>query len=1074
MIPHEIIEQVASSVQIEEIINPIVKLGRKGTVLVGLCPFHNEKTPSFTVWPSRNRYKCYGCGESGDAISFIMKRDQLSFTDAVKNIAKRYDIKVPERKLTDEEVQHFQKIEELKILFSFAEKFYRSQLPLSSEASNYISSRISPESIETFSIGYAPNQKNSFAIHALTNGYKPELLLRSKLVKKDDKSGEFYDFFIHRIIFPIIDNAGRVISFAGRVLPGADPKYAKYINLPETETYHKREVFYGIHLAARNIGVDRNINLVEGYTDVIKLHEIGINNTVCTSGTALTDDHVKILKRIADRAFMLFDGDKAGREATLNAGKKLSESGIHSYVLHIPETSSVVIPKTSLSPIHVEPLKLKVDPADYFKSPKQFHDFLKSKKAFISWYFNHMLEKAGEDPSLKNDAINEVAPLLIKFDKSTRELYVEQAIAKTKIKGKLILDKIRELETVDTLRSDSNDFEYKLPEGVDPFLFEKYGFYSHKNEYYFRTQRGHEKLSNFTMTPVFHINSINESKRIYELENSFGFKAVVDLDMQEMTSLQAFQRNIEGRGNFLFWGTGVNFSRVKLMLYEQTRTCNEIRVLGWQKEGFWAWANGITTPDETFLETDEYGVVSFNNENYFIPAFSKIYINDKSIFSDERKFLYRKRDTALADWINQFELVFGDNAIMGVAYWVATLFRDHILRIFQNYPLLNLFGPKGTGKSQMAVSLSYLFGDKQTPFNIHNGTKPGLAEHLQMFSNALSWVDEYKNNIEYDKIETLKSIYDSIGRMRINFEKGKKKETTNVNSAVMLSGQEMPTADVALFSRVIFLQFNKTEFTDEEKRNYDILKKMESGGLSHLTAAIILKRKEFEETFYDTYQETLTDFNEHFTNSPVEDRILRSVVSIVGAWRTISRLIEFPFDYNKLRYIAFKTIETQNAQISRSNEIGMFWNLLESLFDENIIIDKWHFRIDYCTEIKEKNRTRELGSAMFVLKFKFNTIYSSYAQHLRRQGGKPLPADTLSYYLRNHKAFFGVQDQCTFVESKFDHDLRDTVKKTQNTSAMCFNYEILGINLIRKDDPITANIRSFQQSDSSSEPEFPY
>jgi len=498
--------------------------------------------------------------------------------------------------------------------------------------------------------------------------------------------------------------------------------------------------------------------------------------------------------------------------------------------------------------------------------------------------------------------------------------------------------------------------------------------------------------------------------------------------------------------------------KLKLKLYDETRTCEQIPNLGWQKEGFFAWANGIVDMDGKFSAIDDNGLVNFNNNDYFIPAFSKIYIDDRSLFIDERKFKHIDREISLEDWSEKFINVFGDNAKLGIAFYIAALFRDVLLHRFSNFPILNLFGPKGTGKSQMAMSLSCLFGTQQTPFNIHNGTKPGLAEHVQQFVNAFAWIDEYKNNIEYDKIETLKSIYDAIGRNRLNMDKGKKKETTLVNSAVILSGQEMPTADVALFSRVVFLQFHQTEYSQIEKDNYENLKEIEKQGLSHLTSQIMAHRKYFEENFPLNFAEVLRDIYAELEFSGIEDRILKSFCSILAAYKTLEKKLSLKMDYQNLRSVAIQSIKDQNSQISSSNEISMFWETIEALFDKNEIIDRWHFKIDMCDKIKcvDGNEV-ELKPTKNVLKLKFSTIYQLYAFQSKKSGQGVLPNSTLKYYLQNNPAFIGIEKASRFTLKEYSNDENKIIEQNQVTTAYCFDYTNLGINLMRiptKDDPL--------------------
>ncbi|MEA1898227.1 MAG: hypothetical protein U9N53_11275, partial [Bacteroidota bacterium] len=298
-------------------------------------------------------------------------------------------------------------------------------------------------------------------------------------------------------------------------------------------------------------------------------------------------------------------------------------------------------------------------------------------------------------------------------------------------------------------------------------------------------------------------------------------------------------------------------------------------------------------------------------------------------------------------------------------------------------------------------------------------------------------------------IETLKAIFDSIGRQRMNMDKGKKKETTLVNSAVILSGQEMPTADVALFSRMIFLQFHKSEYSQEEKKNYDHLKKMEKEGLSHLTSSIIAHRKYFEENYYSTYDSVFSDIFSELEHAGIEDRILRSFCTILAAFKTIHDKLSIPIDYTELRSIAIKAITDQNSQISKSNEISMFWETIEALFDENILIDKWHFKVDSCSELSLKSGKKELTPAIMVLKLKFSTIYKAYATHSKRSGQSVLPNSTLKYYLENNPAFLGIENSSKFQLREFSNDEGKFIEQKQVTTAYCFNYNMLDINLVR-------------------------
>lgn len=1019
MIPDSIIDKIKSSLRIEQIIGEAVKLSKKGSSYTGLCPFHNEKSPSFTVTPDKGIWHCFGCGEGGDAIAFVSKHTGKSFIDSVKHLASVANITIEEEKPDPEAEKKAKKKESVFILNEFACKFFQTQMQKNDKALKISHYRFGIQNTSLWRIGFAPDSWNAFYDAARAAGYLEDFLIESGLVKCSERNHKVYDYFRNRLMFPIFNASGRITGFTGRRMDEDDT--AKYINSPETIVYNKSAELYGIHLATRAIRNNGAV-IAEGSPDVIKLHSVGAPQTVAPCGTSITQEQLSLLSKYTDCVTILTDGDAAGQKSMLRTGKMAIDAGFKVYCAILPE---------------------KQDPDSFFTEAKQYQEWMGTNR--LDWVLHRagiLLDGVGQDPGKKNEAIKELCNYIFKFDKPSQQLYTEILSKQYKIKAKLFTDRLKDLSvaTMEVPRDES------LPAEVDARAFDIWGFYEYKNCYHVRGKSGVEEVSNFIMKPAFHIEGQN-SRRIYELINFRGYRIVVDLNMMEMTSIQAFRKNVEGRGNFIFSGNDAQFTRIKAKLYEDTRTCREIVYLGWQREGFWAWANGITT-EAGFTEIDEHGIVEFNDQHYFIPAFSSIHIDDKSVFIAERRFqLQENPEVKLADYARLFYQVFGDNSRIGLCFWVATVFRDYIFAVNKNFPILNLFGLKGTGKSQMAISLSCLFGEQQTPFNIHNGTKAGLAEHVQQFSNAFAWVDEYKNNLEYDKIETLKSIYDAIGRSRLTIER--RKETTMVLAAMILSGQEMPTADIALFSRLIFLQFHKTNYTDAEKKLYDKLKNIERGGLSHLTASLLAFRKYFEKEYWNYYDDVLVDLSSEFQKEAVEDRILRNWAAIAAALQTLENKVDFGFTYKDIRPTIINGILDQNKQIGRSNEIGQFWELLEALFDEGILIDGWHFRIKYLDALNTTRGEKKLSPPIHVLQFKFSTIAKFYSEHMRRSGVKPLPTDTLRYYLENSTHFLGVCSSVRFIKKEFKSEEGKAIEEKTVTTAYCFAYKALNINLDR-------------------------
>jgi len=1026
MISQTSIDNVFSAINAVEIISQYVDLKKSGKSYKGKCPFHDETDSSFTVSPELNIFKCFGCGKSGNGIDFLMAYKAYSFPQAIKEVANYYSIEIIEDQLSDDDKAIHKQNELFYKIYELSAEYFHQNLfkPENAIALEYAFSRFSLDQINKFQIGYSSDNWQELYEHLKEQvNVSDDALVESRLINRSEK-GRYYDFFRNRLMFPIRNSSQRVISFGARNLPGSDGP--KYLNTANSPIYNKSKSLYMIDHALQSIRETATITLVEGYTDAITLHEHSYDNTVAPSGTALSEDHLNFISQYANSALLVYDGDEAGMQAANKNAVRLIEKGILVKMANLPDG---------------------LDPYEYFNRAGS-QEALESLEQDFLLFKARAYAKNSDDLVLKHEGIQYLSKLVSHFPSSSlRTFYIDHFSKILKCQKKQFKDEIAAIQAANTPHYKHDD---GLPEDVDVSSYQKYGFYAYLNEYYFKNEKGgNVKLSNFIMNPLFHIESTNDTRRIYELINSDGHKIVVDFDMQEMVSLSNFRRNIEGRGNFLFSGQDKHMNKLKLKLYKETKTCKEVSNLGWQKEGFFAWSNGITGINGEFIEVDENGLVNFNNKDYFIAAFSKIYIDDRSVFLDERKFRYIERDVTLLEWSELFIKVFGDNAKLGIAFWIASIFRDQLLYTFNNFPILNLFGPKGTGKSQMAMSLLCLFGVQQTPFNIHNGTKPGLAEHVQQFINAFAWIDEYKNNIEFDKIETLKSIYDAIGRNRLNFEKGKKKETTQVNSAVILSGQEMPTADVALFSRMIFLQFHKTEYSQQEKKDYDRLKAMEKEGLSHLTAAIIAHRGYFEENFYVTYDAVLSDIFSSLEKEGIEDRILRSFSTILAAFKTICERLSLRIDYEDLQKVAIKAIVDQTAQISKSNEVSMFWDTIEALFDENVLIDKWHFKVDSCSELSLKSGKKELTPPIMVLKLKFSTIYKFYATHSKRSGQSVLPSSTLKYYLENNPAFLGIENSSKFHFKEFSSEEGKLIEKKQVTSAYCFNYKMLNINLVR-------------------------
>lgn len=342
MIAPHAIQQVKDATRVEDVVGEFVALKRKGPRFLGLCPFHNEKTPSFNVSPNLGIYKCFGCGASGDGISFLQKHEHLSYLEAIKWLAKRYHIDLPEEDQTPEQQVEQSEREALGVIQQWALAWSMEQLWDSDEGRriglSYFRERgFTDPTIKAFQLGYVPEHGSRFAQAAIANGFNPELLEKAGWIKRrEDEARTPWDFFAGRVTFPILGLSGQPVAFGARTLK-SDKKLPKYFNSPESVLYNKSRSLYGIHHAKRTIVEQGLCYLVEGYTDVISLHQAGITNVVASSGTSLTEDQVRLIKRYAPTVAILYDGDAAGMKASLRGIDLVLKEGLNVKVVTFPD-----------------------------------------------------------------------------------------------------------------------------------------------------------------------------------------------------------------------------------------------------------------------------------------------------------------------------------------------------------------------------------------------------------------------------------------------------------------------------------------------------------------------------------------------------------------------------------------------------------------------------------------------------------------------------------------------------------------------------------------------------------------
>ena len=430
MIPKEIIDEIFETADIVEVIGEIVYLKKSGSNYKGLSPFANEKTPSFMVSPAKKIFKDFSSGKGGNVVTFLMEHEHFTYPEALRWLAKKYNIEIKEEEQSQEQIEIANERESLYLIHQYAKNYFCEQLLKTEEGksiglSYYKHRGYLENTIQKFELGYSPEKSTSFSEAAKKAGYKPSLLEKSGLIKTNDKGS--YDFFRGRVIFPIQNLTGRVIGFGGRTLR-KDKNTAKYFNSPESDIYKKSHVLYGLYQSKNAIIKEDNCLLVEGYTDVISLHQSGIENVVSSSGTSLTEGQIRLIKRFTQNITILFDGDAAGIKASFRGIDLILKEDMNVYIVMFPEGE---------------------DPDSYSQkvSHTEFKDYLNAqKKDFIQFKAEVLLSETKNNPIKKAETIKEIVNSISLIpDQIVRMVYIQETSQKFDIDEKSLLNELNKI-----------------------------------------------------------------------------------------------------------------------------------------------------------------------------------------------------------------------------------------------------------------------------------------------------------------------------------------------------------------------------------------------------------------------------------------------------------------------------------------------------------------------------------------------------------------------------------------------------------------------------------------------------
>lgn len=1066
MIDDSTIRQVHDRADIVEVVTRSgVDLRRRGANYMACCPFHNERTPSFIVSPSRNTYHCFSCGVHGDAIAFVMNLENKTYPEAIEHLANMFGIQVlhNERQQTDEERERAMKRESMKIIAAQVQEWFAAQLaadtPAAAKARSYAYARWGEDYCKEIGIGFAPDDWDALPEHCRAKCLDESLAQELGILRYSEKMKKPYPLFRDRVTIPIIDRFGSVIGFTARYI-GDAPDVPKYINSTDSLLFKKGETVFGLRNAQRQASKAGRFIIVEGAPDVIKLQsdDVGLTETVATLGTAWSEAQFRQLQRYATSLVFLPDADPPkegddfgpGIKAVMRNGLLALRMGFDVSVREIPlGQNPITVPlfdfeleqleremltckksaarKAGASRKELADLSLtaaeiasiprtktiahtifKQDPDSYITSTAVFNAI--EDVHFAVWYGLKLLGAAKADTD-KVNALNEICrDVLVHVCDETMLNHCLEPLAKAFGNLKLWRDALQRSRS-----ERRREAEKKAKESLsaEQAAMRELGIIVRNGCYCSYDKDGDlERWSNFTMQPLFHIVDGGNALRIFKLKNERGVVKELELTQDELVSLTAFKRRIEALGFFNFKGDIIKLENLKEYLYSITDTAVLLPKMGWNAaEELYVFGDGVFC-DNVLYPVNDLGIVKVGDRTFYLPAFSKMHIAEQDSYQFERSFSCREHgEIPLYDYLNRMVTVFGDNAKVGFAFVLAALFLDVVKQSSKRLALLNIFGRKGTGKTELGTALMSFFIRQNDPPSLATTSLASLNDMLSCAENNVVHLDEYKNELDFRKIEILKQIWGGSGQTKKNMDGDKKVQRTYVRSAVILTGQDAPVRDDALFSRVIHLSYSKTTFSKEAKRNFDEFQAISARGVSHLTVQLLKFRKLFEADYSSHYATCKRELIAALTDDNVEDRLLNNWLAPLAAFHCVQTSLELPFTYTDLFNICVGGIRRQNEQLRKNSDIAVFWSLLDSNHMQGRIIAKAHFALRRQSQFKRtNNEIIDFERDKSILYLNFQSVVNVLGQRVNGSNivGK-LDTVSLDSYLRTHPAFLGTK-----------------------------------------------------------------